>query len=156
MPKIPQIPFAFEFKYNQLNGNSVGFGNIYIFPKLTELQFSGPQICRITIRPSTLKRKRKRNLCYSECTSLRRVVAKKKCYVRITPNRLLVLSLNFIIVSDTTATNTGLLPCTDPSIIRQTQSINYLVLMHQTIQAMHLSVQFETANECRSNFCFPI
>ena len=27
MPKIPQIPFAFELKYNQLNGNSVGFGN---------------------------------------------------------------------------------------------------------------------------------
>ena len=42
--------------------------NIYLFPKSTELQFGGPQICQIAIWLITLKWQRKRNLSYSECT----------------------------------------------------------------------------------------
>ena len=40
--------------------------NIYLFPKSTELLFSGPRICQIAIWLITLKRQRKRNLSYSE------------------------------------------------------------------------------------------
>ena len=57
-----------------LNGNSVvhmNIVNIYLFPKLTELQFDGPQICQIAIHLITLKLKCKLNLRYSECTSRR-------------------------------------------------------------------------------------
>ena len=43
--------------------------NIYLFPKLTKLQFSGPQICQIGIWLITLKL-RKWNLSYSECTRI--------------------------------------------------------------------------------------
>ena len=41
--------------------------NIYLFPKLTQLQSSGPQICLIAIRLITLKLKRKLTLSYWEC-----------------------------------------------------------------------------------------
>ena len=43
-----------------LNGNSVvlmKIVNIYLFPKLTEWQFGGPQICQIAIQLTTLNLK---------------------------------------------------------------------------------------------------
>ena len=44
--------------------------NIYLLPKLTELQFGAPQICQIAICLITLKLKCKGKLSYSECTLL--------------------------------------------------------------------------------------
>ena len=44
--------------------------NIYLLPKLTELQFGTPQICQIAIGLITLKLKCKWKLSYSECTLL--------------------------------------------------------------------------------------
>ena len=41
----------------------------YLFPKLTELRFGGPQIRQFVIRLFTSKLKGKRNLSYSECTN---------------------------------------------------------------------------------------
>ena len=90
VPKIPQIPFAFEWQFGQFwkkiniynfyvyhqikficinrpNGNLVAhikIANIYLFLKLTESQFNGPQIWQIVI---TWRRKQKPN--FTECTN---------------------------------------------------------------------------------------
>ena len=88
-PKIPQIPFAFEF--NQLNGNSVDFGKTYIYnfyvyhqSTIQQIRENWPngnlvvhmKILNIYLFPKwtelpfggpQIKLKRKWNLSYSEC-----------------------------------------------------------------------------------------